>query len=90
MFPSTPFVKLGQNFRHLAELLRRFGSIPDILELDHLSVSGDVTFGKQVSRRASNEGSRIFHNHGEGSCLGEGLSLVGAFSALVKSSQTLV
>ena len=49
MFPSTPFVKLGQNFRHLAELLRRFGSIPDILELDHLSVSGDVTFGKQVS-----------------------------------------
>ena len=51
MFPSTPFVKLGQNFRQLAELLRRFGSIPDILELDHLSVSGDVTFGKQVNSR---------------------------------------
>ena len=51
MFPSTPFVKLGQNFRHLADLLRRFGSIPDILELDHLSVSGDVTFGKQVNSR---------------------------------------
>ena len=51
MFPSTPFVKLGQNFRHLADLLRRFGSIPDILELDHLSVSGDVTFGKQVKSR---------------------------------------
>ena len=51
MFPSTPFVKLGQNFRHLADLLRRFGSIPDILELDHLSVSGDVTFGKQVYSR---------------------------------------
>ena len=48
MFPSTPFVKLGQNFRDISDLLKRFGSIPDILELDHLSVSGDVTFGKQV------------------------------------------
>ena len=48
MFPSTPFVKLGQNFRNISELLKRFGSIPDLLELDHLSVSGDVTFGKQV------------------------------------------
>ena len=28
--------------------MKRFGSIPDLLELDHLSVSGDVTFGKQV------------------------------------------
>ena len=24
----------------------RFGSIPDLLELDHLTVSGDVTFGR--------------------------------------------
>ena len=48
MFPSTPFIKLGQNFRNISELLKRFGSIPDLLELDHLSVSGDVTFGKQV------------------------------------------
>ena len=48
MFPTTPFIKLGQNFQNISELLKRFGSIPDILELDHLSVSGDVTFGKQV------------------------------------------
>jgi UTP--glucose-1-phosphate uridylyltransferase len=27
----------------------RFESIPDMLELDHLTVSGDVTFGKNVS-----------------------------------------
>lgn len=26
----------------------RFGSIPDLLELDHLTVSGDVTFGRGV------------------------------------------
>lgn len=27
----------------------RFAGMPDILELDHLTVSGDVTFGKKVS-----------------------------------------
>ena len=29
--------------------MRRFESVPDLLELDHLTVSGDVTFGKHVS-----------------------------------------
>lgn len=29
--------------------MRRFENIPDMLELDHLTVSGDVTFGKDVS-----------------------------------------
>ena len=27
----------------------RFKTIPDMLEADHLTVSGDVTFGKDVS-----------------------------------------
>lgn len=31
------------------EFLSRLDSIPDMLELDHLTVSGDVTFGKNVS-----------------------------------------
>ena len=31
------------------EYLTRFESIPDMLELDHLTVSGDVTLGKNVS-----------------------------------------
>lgn len=31
------------------EYLIRFENIPDLLELDHLTVSGDVTFGKNVS-----------------------------------------
>lgn len=30
-------------------MLDRFENIPDMLELDHLTVSGDVTFGKNVS-----------------------------------------
>ena len=35
------------------EFLNRFASIPDLLELDHLTVSGDVTFGKNVSLKVS-------------------------------------
>ena len=31
------------------DFLSRFDSIPDMLELDHLTVSGDVTFGKNVT-----------------------------------------
>ena len=47
MFPSTPLVKLGDNhFKKVSAYLARFGSIPDLLELDHLTVSGDVTFGR--------------------------------------------
>ena len=53
----------------------------------------------KVTGRASNEGSRIFHNHGEGNlkalssrCLkpGEGPCNIGALSVIVKSSLTLV
>lgn len=37
------------NAPQVQEFLSRFDSIPDMLELDHLTVSGDVTFGKNVS-----------------------------------------
>ncbi|MEQ2214003.1 UTP--glucose-1-phosphate uridylyltransferase [Xenoophorus captivus] len=46
-FPTTPHVKLGSSFTK--DFLTRFENIPDMLELDHLTVSGDVTFGKNVS-----------------------------------------
>ena len=32
----------------------RFKTIPDMLEADHLTVSGDVTFGKDVSLKVRN------------------------------------
>ena len=35
----------------VSEFLKRFGNIPDCLELDHLTVSGDVSFGKGVILR---------------------------------------
>ncbi|XP_021951717.1 UTP--glucose-1-phosphate uridylyltransferase isoform X2 [Folsomia candida] len=65
MFPSTPLVKLGDNhFAKVKEFLKRFQTIPDLLELDHLTVSGDVTFGRNVVLKGTviiiaNEGNTI-------------------------------
>ena len=49
VFSNTPLIKLGdQNFKKVSDFLKRFGSIPDIIDLDHLTVSGNVNFGKDV------------------------------------------
>jgi len=64
-FMSVPLVKLGEkNFKKVVEdlliiltcdfyqvkdFLSRFQNIPNILELDHLTVSGDVTFGTNIT-----------------------------------------
>ncbi|KAM8772129.1 UTP--glucose-1-phosphate uridylyltransferase-like isoform 1-T1 [Acanthopagrus schlegelii] len=61
-FPTTPHVKLGSSFTKVQEFLARFESIPDMLELDHLTVSGDVTFGKNVSLKGT---VIIIANHGD-------------------------
>ena len=31
------------------DFLRRFEAIPDLLELDHLTITGDVTIGAKIS-----------------------------------------
>jgi len=62
-FPSIPLVKLGdEHFSKVREFNARFASIPDVLELNHLTVSGDVTFGKNVSLRGT---VIIIANHGD-------------------------
>ncbi|CAL1541637.1 unnamed protein product [Lymnaea stagnalis] len=61
-FPSVPLVKLGHQFSKVKDFLTRFASIPDLLELDHLTVAGDVNFGKNVSLRGT---VIIIANHGE-------------------------
>ncbi|KAG7283563.1 hypothetical protein CRUP_026490 [Coryphaenoides rupestris] len=61
-FPSTPHIKLGSSFTKVQQFLTRFDSIPDMLELDHLTVSGDVTFGKNVSLKGT---VIIIANHGD-------------------------
>jgi len=62
MFPSTPLVKLGCQFDKVSNYLARFDGIPDILELDHLTVSGDVWFGKGVVLKGT---VIIIANHGD-------------------------
>lgn len=62
-YPALPLVKLGdQHFMKVSEFLSRFDNIPDLLELDHLTVSGDVTFGKNVSLKGT---VIIIANHGD-------------------------
>jgi len=64
IIPKVPLVKLGEEFKKVSDYMDRFRGIPDILELDHLTVSGDVTFGSKVVLRGTviivaNHGSRI-------------------------------
>ncbi|KAJ3119412.1 UTP-glucose-1-phosphate uridylyltransferase [Physocladia obscura] len=64
LFQTSPIVKLGDHFKKVGHYLGRFKNPPHILELDHLTVTGDVTFGADVVLRGTviivaNHGSRI-------------------------------
>jgi len=48
-FSTIPLIKLGDSFKNVSDYQRRFSKIPNLLELDHLTVSGDVTFGSNVT-----------------------------------------
>ena len=61
-FPTTPLVKLGSSFDKVSDFLGRFAGVPDLLELDHLTVSGDVVFGKGVTLKGT---VIIIANHGD-------------------------
>lgn len=62
MFSNVPLVKLGDHFKKVNDFLTRFKTIPQILELDHLTVTGDVCFGSKVELRGT---VIIVANHGE-------------------------
>jgi len=64
LFATTPVVKLGDTFKKVANFTKRFKTIPHILEADHITINGDVVFGKNVTLRGTviivaNEGNRI-------------------------------
>ena len=61
-FQTTPLVKLGSQFDKVNDFLKRFQSIPDLIELDHLTVSGDVWFGRDVTLKGT---VIIIANHGD-------------------------
>jgi len=63
-FDNIPVIKLGDHFKKIAQFQKRFKKIPHIIELDHLTVTGDVSFGRNVTLRGTvivvaNEGQRI-------------------------------
>ncbi|KAI8983621.1 UTP--glucose-1-phosphate uridylyltransferase family [Pilobolus umbonatus] len=62
MFSNVPLVKLGDHFKKVSDFLSRLKTIPHILELDHLTVTGDVFFGSNVELRGT---VIIVANHGE-------------------------
>ncbi|XP_047335236.1 UTP--glucose-1-phosphate uridylyltransferase [Impatiens glandulifera] len=46
---ENPSIELGPEFKKVSDFLKRFKSIPSIIELDSLKVSGDVSFGSGVT-----------------------------------------
>lgn len=46
--PNAPIVHLSTAYEFVDEFLKRFDEIPDMLELETLTVHGDVHFGKGV------------------------------------------
>ncbi|KAL0573528.1 UTP-glucose-1-phosphate uridylyltransferase [Marasmius crinis-equi] len=64
MFENTPTIKLGDQFRTIEQFQKRLPTIPNIIDLDHLTVTGDVHFGRSVTLRgtvvvSADEGQRI-------------------------------
>jgi len=47
--PANPSIELGPEFKKVANFLARFKSIPSIVDLDSLKVSGDVWFGSGIT-----------------------------------------
>ncbi|KAK4480061.1 hypothetical protein RD792_013118 [Penstemon davidsonii] len=47
--PANPSIELGPEFKKVASFLSRFKSIPSIIDLDILKVSGDVWFGSGIT-----------------------------------------
>jgi UTP--glucose-1-phosphate uridylyltransferase len=46
--PGLPSIKWGAQFRNVKDMEWRIPFVPDILELVHLSIEGDVRFGRNV------------------------------------------
>ncbi|CAN6674197.1 UTP--glucose-1-phosphate uridylyltransferase [Trichomonascus vanleenenianus] len=63
-FGGTPLIKLGSHFKKVSEFQKRIPHMPRILELDHLTITGNVFLGKGVTLKGTviivcEEGKRI-------------------------------
>jgi len=66
---TPPVIKLGPEFADVEAYMERIPHLPDLVFCDHLTVSGDVRFGRDVVLRGTviivaNEGARIDLAHG--------------------------
>ncbi len=52
-FEGLPLIRLGESFQSVEEYQQRIQSIPDILELDLLTVVGNVHFGEKMTLRGN-------------------------------------
>ncbi|KAG6833570.1 hypothetical protein H0H87_005221 [Tephrocybe sp. NHM501043] len=53
LFGTTPIVKLDDHFKKIRDFQGRFKNIPNVIDLDHLTVSGNVHFGRNVTLRGT-------------------------------------
>jgi UTP--glucose-1-phosphate uridylyltransferase len=63
-FGPAPLIKLGTDFKKVSSFQARIPSIPKIVELDHLTITGAVTLGRNVTLKGTviivaNEGGTI-------------------------------
>mmetsp|Transcript_1742 Transcript_1742/g.2078 ORF Transcript_1742/g.2078 Transcript_1742/m.2078 type:complete len:167 (-) Transcript_1742:133-633(-) len=61
---ANPLIKLGSHFKKVSGFQSRIGHMPKILELDHLTITGNVTLGKNVTLKGTviivcNDGDKI-------------------------------
>ena len=47
-FGPAPLIKLGSDFKKVSDFQKRINSIPKIVELDHLTITGAVNLGRGV------------------------------------------
>lgn len=52
-FGPAPLIKLGSDFKKVSDFQSRIPSIPRILELDHLTISGKVNLGRGVTLKGT-------------------------------------
>jgi UTP--glucose-1-phosphate uridylyltransferase len=51
--PGAPLVKLGNEFKKVGDFVERIPEIPDILELDQLTISGNVYLGSKITLKGT-------------------------------------
>ncbi|QPG76125.1 UTP-glucose-1-phosphate uridylyltransferase [Brettanomyces nanus] len=52
-FGGSPLVKLGSKFKKVSDFQKRIPHMPKVIELDHLTVTGDVYFGRDVQLKGT-------------------------------------